>query len=87
MTRTAYGPDEIYTRFAWESLEHWRKLLAGLDGGSEEWLEAKYYQLVCLEKTDRAAAAKVFNQFHVLYPEVKSATWRPKFAELETSLH
>jgi sarcosine oxidase len=28
MTRTAYGPDEIYTRFAWESLEHWRWLSA-----------------------------------------------------------
>src|SRR5262245_2777180 len=26
MTRTAYGPDETYTRFAWESLEHWRWL-------------------------------------------------------------
>jgi glycine/D-amino acid oxidase-like deaminating enzyme len=26
MTRTAYGPDEVYTRFAWESLEGWRWL-------------------------------------------------------------
>jgi sarcosine oxidase len=26
MTRTAYGRDEIYTRFAWESLEQWRWL-------------------------------------------------------------
>ena len=26
MTRTAYGRDEIYTRFAWESLEDWRWL-------------------------------------------------------------
>lgn len=32
MTRTAYGPDEVYTRMAWESLEEWRWLsgLAGL---------------------------------------------------------
>lgn len=31
MTRTVYGPDEIYTRMAWESLEEWRWLssLAG----------------------------------------------------------
>jgi monomeric sarcosine oxidase len=28
MTRTAYGRDEIYTRFAWESLEDWRWLSA-----------------------------------------------------------
>ena len=26
MTRTVYGRDEIYTRFAWESLEQWRWL-------------------------------------------------------------
>src|SRR5688572_7131381 len=26
MTRTVYGRDEIYTRFAWESLEDWRWL-------------------------------------------------------------
>ncbi len=26
MTRTVYGRDEIYTRFAWESLEEWRWL-------------------------------------------------------------
>jgi glycine/D-amino acid oxidase-like deaminating enzyme len=26
MTRTAYGRDEIYTRFAWDSLEDWRWL-------------------------------------------------------------
>lgn len=32
MTRTAYGPDKVYTRMAWESLEEWRWLsgLAGL---------------------------------------------------------
>lgn len=28
MTRTAYGPDEIYTRMAWDSLEDWRWLSA-----------------------------------------------------------
>jgi sarcosine oxidase len=26
ITRTAYGPDELYTRFAWDSLEDWRWL-------------------------------------------------------------
>jgi len=70
-----------------EALDHWRMLLAGLESGSDDWLEAKYYQLACLEKTDRANAAKVLEQFQVLFPEIKSATWRPKFAELENSLH
>ncbi len=62
---------------------HWRKLLSGLAGGSDEWLEAKYYQVTCLLATDRAAAEKVYRQFKLLYPEVKSAAWREKFAMLE----
>jgi hypothetical protein len=66
-----------------ESLEHWRKLLAGLSSGSDEWLEAKYYQLACLLKTDKPAADKVWKQFKLLFPEVKSAAWKDKFAELE----
>jgi tetratricopeptide (TPR) repeat protein len=69
-----------------EALDHWRTLIGGLESGTEDWLEAKYYQLACLEKTDRASATKVLQQFKVLFPEVKSATWRPKFAELENSL-
>lgn len=66
-----------------DSLEHWRKLLAGLSSGSDEWLEAKYYQLACLLKTDKPAAEKVWKQFKLLFPEVKSAAWKDKFAELE----
>jgi hypothetical protein len=66
-----------------ESLEHWRKLLAGLSSGSDEWLEAKYYQLACLLQTDRPAADKVWKQFKLLFPEVKSDAWKDKFAELE----
>jgi len=68
------------------ALEHWRNLLTGTESGSDDWLEAKYYQLVCLEKTDPAAARQVLKQFRVLYPELKSAAWRAKFAELERQL-
>jgi hypothetical protein len=68
------------------SLEHWRALLGGLESGSEEWLEAKYYQLACLIETDRATADKVFKQFRVLYPNVQSTAWREKFAEFERRL-
>ena len=63
---------------------HWRKLLSGLRGGSDEWLEAKYYQLTCLLATDRPAAEKVFRQFKLLYPEVESAAWQEKFTALES---
>ncbi|HUE69640.1 MAG TPA: hypothetical protein VMP01_02030 [Pirellulaceae bacterium] len=65
---------------------HWRTLLAGLKGGSDEWLEAKHYQITCLLETDPAAAQKVWKQFKLLYPEVKSAAWREKFAALEQRL-
>jgi tetratricopeptide (TPR) repeat protein len=65
-----------------QALEHWRSLLSGLENGSDDWLEAKYYQISCLQKTDVSAAEKVFKQFQLLYPEVKSTVWREKFAEL-----
>lgn len=68
------------------AVEHWRKLLAGLSGGSDEWLEAKHYQITCLLATDRAAAQKVWKQFNLLYPEVKSAAWKEKFAALEQQI-
>ncbi len=68
------------------ALDYWRTLAAGLNAGSEEWFEAKYFHLACLEKTDRAAAQNVLKQFRVLYPEVKSAAWRDKFAELAQRL-
>lgn len=31
LTRTAYGPDEVYTRMAWESLADWKWLSEGTD--------------------------------------------------------
>jgi tetratricopeptide (TPR) repeat protein len=66
-----------------DSLAHWRKLLVGLESGTDEWLEAKYYHLACLLATDRPAAEKVWKQFKLLFPEVKSDAWKEKFAELE----
>jgi hypothetical protein len=68
------------------ALVHWRKLLAGLTAGSEEWLEAKYYQLASLSQTDRSSALQVHKQFKILYPEVKSPAWKEKFAALEREL-
>ena len=52
------------------ALVEWRKLLAGLDSGTNDWFEAKYYQLACLEQTDRATAQKVAKQFALLFPNV-----------------
>lgn len=65
-----------------EALTHWRTLLAGLPAGSEEWFEAKYYQVACLLQTDRPAAERVLQQLDVLYPEVPSAEWGSKLMAL-----
>jgi tetratricopeptide (TPR) repeat protein len=69
-----------------QSLSYWRTLLSGLENGSDEWLEAKYFQLACLEMTNRPTAEKVLKQLKVLFPDIKSAAWREKFAELESRL-
>ena len=64
------------------SLVHWRTLLAGLPRGSQAWLEAKYYQLMCLAKTDKDRARRVFHQFQLLYPDLGGTAWKTKFQQL-----
>lgn len=65
------------------SLDLWRKLLSGLQSGSDEWFEAKYHQLVCLSKTDKPGGLKVWKQFKLLFPEVTSPAWKDRFVQLE----
>jgi tetratricopeptide (TPR) repeat protein len=72
-------------RFA-EALENWRTLTLGLPRGSDEWLEAKYYQIASLEKTNREEAQKTFQQLQLLYPDTNSSTWGEKFAALAQRL-
>ena len=88
----AFPSDRNYLRragLAWfqaghhaKALAHWDKIVAGSDSASDTWYEAKYYQLVCLAKTDSSEAIKSWKQFKLLHPEVKSDAWRDKFAEL-----
>jgi tetratricopeptide (TPR) repeat protein len=66
------------------SLDCWRRLLGGVSPGSEAWLEAKFHQIACLLQTDRPTAEKVWRQFQLLYPEIKSPAWKDRFAELAT---
>ncbi|TWT39654.1 outer membrane protein assembly factor BamD [Blastopirellula retiformator] len=68
------------------ALEHWRKLLLGLDRGSSEWFEAKSYQLACLAKTDPDGARKVLKQFKLLYPVGGPPPWRDKIKAVEQEL-
>ena len=64
-----------------ESIEQWRTLLSGLKKGSQEWHQAKYYQIASLAKIDRPKATKVYKQFEVFYPAPPSP-WKRKYFEL-----
>jgi len=65
------------------ALSHWRTLLRGVPQASEEWFEAKYYQLACLMQTDPGQARIVFDQFKLLHPDLGPPSWRERFAELQ----
>jgi tetratricopeptide (TPR) repeat protein len=69
-----------------EAMPHWRKLLSGLPSGSEDWLEAKYHQLACLQQLAPEDAKQAWQQFKLLYPDVQSDAWRDKFAALGKQL-
>jgi len=64
-----------------KSLEQWRTLLSGLKKGSQDWHQAKYYQIASLAKIDRSKASKVYSQFEVFYPSPPSP-WKRKYFEL-----
>lgn len=68
------------------SLECWRKLLAGVEKGSDDWFEAKYYQLECLSVLDRVAARQVNDQFRLLFPMGAPTPWDRRFEEFESRL-
>jgi len=63
-------------------LECWRPLAQGLPKGSDQWLEAKYYQIQCLRATDIEAARKVLSQFHAIYPDPGTSEFGKKLKNL-----
>lgn len=64
------------------AIVHWRTLVRGVPKGSDEWFEAKYYQLACLFQFDAAQARIAYDQFELLYPDLGPPAWRVKFAAL-----
>jgi tetratricopeptide (TPR) repeat protein len=63
-----------------------QRLLSAHSQDSPAWLEAKYYQLVCLQNTDMPTAKAAYKQFKLLYPMVKDPEWKPKFDALDKVL-
>ena len=88
----AYPKDKSYLRRAGlayfhagsyeQSLPQWRTVLSGVSKNSEEWYEAKYYQLCCLFETDPETAEKVLRQFQLLHPDLGPSSWKDRFTEL-----
>ena len=68
-----------------QALVHWRTLLLGLPKGTDDWLEAKFFQLQSLSHTDKDQARKVMQQFQLLYPDLGGTAWRDKFTALSRS--
>jgi len=64
------------------AIVHWRTLVKGLPKGSDEWFEAKYYQLASLFQIDATQARVAYDQFKLLYPELGPPAWRSKFEAL-----
>ena len=68
-----------------ESLPSWRRLLKASKEGTNEWYEAKFHVISCLQKTDPSSAMPVYDQFRKLHPN-PPAEWKTKFASFEKLL-
>ncbi len=68
------------------ALAQWRTLAFGLGRGSQEWFEAKYYQVASLSETDREQARKTLDQVQLLYPNFGGPPWEKKFEALAQRL-
>ena len=65
-----------------QALAHWRTLLAGTTKSSDTWFEAKYHQILCLQKIDKNRAQQVLRQFKLLHPKDGPPAWRERFRQL-----
>jgi len=72
-----------------KAADSWRRLTKTLkpDDQGDQWCEAKYYLLLCLEQTDVPSAREVLTQFNALYAPLPQPEWKRKFEELTARLH
>ena len=68
------------------ALKLYNTLLDGLERGTDDWIDAKYNQLRCLQKTDKALFRKVFGQFELMYPDLGGPKWRDQFLQLRRTM-
>ena len=69
-----------------EAMPIWKKLILGVDSGSDFWFESKYNLALCLRKTGALDEAKeLHSQTIRLSPHIP-AKWEQPFAELASDL-
>jgi hypothetical protein len=65
-----------------QSLDAWRRLVAGSDRGSREWFEARYHQIRLLAANDPSRALLLMHQHRQFYPEYGPDPWGDRFRDL-----
>jgi hypothetical protein len=70
-----------------DALDIWRRLVSGLDPGTEPWYEARYESIRLLIPYDRVAAETALQQHITLYPKLGPEPWASQFRQLARSLN
>ncbi len=68
------------------ALDLWRRLLSGLQRGSNEWFEVKFRHAAALARTDPQRAEQVLAQHQTLYPNWGPDPWGDKLRSLSREL-
>lgn len=69
-----------------EALDIWRRLVNGLDTGTDSWYEARYESIRLLVELDRPAAVEAMNQHVLLHPGLGPDPWNNRFQILARSM-
>jgi tetratricopeptide (TPR) repeat protein len=63
------------------AVQHYRTLVRGLPANTDEWYEAKYYQIAALMRSEPAKGKQVLKQFQLMHRDL-GAPWEAKFQQL-----
>lgn len=69
-----------------DALASWRRLVNGLEIGTDGWYEAKFHQIALLKDMDPARARAVMDQHKSLRPEYGPEPWRTRLRELDQTI-
>ncbi len=64
-----------------QAVQHFRTLVRGLPANTDEWYEAKYYQIAALMRSEPEKGKQVLKQFQLMHRDL-GAPWEAKFQQL-----